>query len=109
MKDESEKRIFDKYIRPYTGILSRIKTKLLIRYRKRKRRIKTVDDVDFLSSSLVVKLFVILFMILMSVMAIRALVSLIYDVYVSFFPPIGGESSNNPYFIPVIRRMLENV
>ena len=86
LKDEDEKRMFDKYIKPYTGILSRIKTKLLVRYRR--KRIRTVDDFDFLSSSLVVKLFAILMIILV----IQILGTLIYDVYVWFFPqaPPGG-------------------
>lgn len=101
MNDEDEKRIFDKYIRPYTGFLSRIKTKLLIRYRK--RRIRTVDDFDFLSSSLIVKLFAILMVILV----IQSLGSMIYDVYILFFPPATPrDSSFSPYFIPIIRRCL---
>ena len=101
MKDEDEKRIFDKYIKPYTGILSRIKTKLLTRYRR--KRIRTVGDFDFLSSSLIVKLFAVL----MVIMVIQALGTLIYGVYVWFFPQTSpGERSFSPYFIPIIVAML---
>jgi len=101
LKDEDEKRIFDKYIKPYTGILSRIKTKLLIRYRR--KRIRTVDDFDFFTTHIIIKVVLLILVI----GTICALGSLIWDAYLWFFPPASpGGSSNHPYFIPVIVTML---
>ena len=101
LKDEDEKRIFDKYIKPYTGFLSRIKTKFIAW--KKKRRIKTVSDFEFMDYDLLIKIVCLI----MAISFIRALGSLIYDVYVWFFPQTSpGESSLSPYFIPVIKAMM---
>ena len=77
MTDE-EKDFYEKYIKPQYTILKRIKRKIF----KPSKRIKTIDDFDFLDYDLFVKLICIL----MIYFIVRMLALGLIDIYRWFFP-----------------------
>jgi len=100
MKDENrdfekENRFYEKYIKPQYTILKRIKRKLF--GPPTRKRIKTIDDFDFLDYDLFVKLICIL----MIYVLLRAVLMGIYDLYRWFFP-IKEYIEMQPYFKHII-------
>ena len=79
MKDE-ERDFWEKYIKPQYSFMKRLKRKLF--GPPKRKRIKTIDDFDFLDYDLFVKLICIL----MIYVLLRAVLMGIYDLYRWFFP-----------------------
>ena len=98
MKDE-EKDFWEKYIKPQYSLIKRLKRKIFGPLTR--KRIKTIDDFDFMDYDFLIKLFCIVVIL----MLLRIIGQMIVDVYLWFFPRKILYVEVDPFFKSILYRI----